>query len=357
MANQLTWYGCEWPSGRIIAELPGLQAQGPLQHRLGGVTTTQFNLDLSANSPSWIAATQHGRALLVAVLDNTPLWAGAALTRDRGSAPFSALSATTVEGYLGRRFTPDLTYAATDRSSIAAGLLAVIQPSVPCLDITTTPTGVFSDRTYADADDKSLLSNLQELMAIQRGPEWTVDPVWAPDGSGFRLNARVAPRIGSQNPGVTAVFDYPGPVTTYRQLESYVDGKGATAVRANGAGEGDARARSDTLTSTLVAAGWPIYEYRWSPGSDITSLDVLTGHAQAALALMESGASAWSMTAAATEAPTLGTDWGLGDQVRLLVQPGTSPGHPDGADVIARCWAWELDTIAWTVAPILVEET
>ncbi|MFD4394640.1 hypothetical protein [Kitasatospora sp. NPDC058478] len=357
MAAQITWYGCEWPSGRIVAELPGLQAQGPLQHRLGGFTSTSFNLALSAGTPSWIPATQHGRALIVGCLDNTPVWAGTTLSRDRGSSATASFSATTVEGYLGRRFTPDLTYTGVDLSSIAAGLLATVQPSVPCLDITTTPTGTTADRTYADADDKSILSNLQELMALSGGPEWTIDPVWAADGTGFRLNARVAPRIGAQTPGVTAVFDYPGPVSVYRQQESYADGKGATRVRANGAGEGAARAVSDTLTSTLVAAGWPVYEYRWSPGSDITDSTVLTSHARAALTLMEAGASSWSLTAAVAEAPVLGTDWSLGDQVRLLVQPGTSPGHPDGADVTARCWAWEFDTNAWTVAPILVEET
>jgi hypothetical protein len=349
------WYGCDWPSGRIVAELPGLTATGPLARRLGTYTTTSFSLDLAARTPDWIPATQEGRALVVATIDDVPTWAGIVLPRARGSAKGSDLSATTVEGYLARRYTPDLVFAGADLSTIAAGLLAAVQPTVPCLDITTTLTGVTASRTYRDSDDKTVLANLTELMGQSGGPEFTIDPTWAPDRTGFRLAARVAPRIGSQTTVPTAVFDYPGPVADYAEHGSYEDGKGATVVRATGAGEGDTRAVSDTLTSPYVADGWPVYEFRFSPGSDITDTAVLNSHAAAALALRAPGASSWSFVASTAEGPELGTEWQLGDRVRLLVQPGASLGHPDGADVTARCWAWELDTAAGTVAPIIVQ--
>lgn len=348
------WYGCDWPSGRIVAELPGLAATGPLTRRLGTYTSVSLALDLAARTPDWVPATQEGRSLLVATIDDVPMWAGVVLPRDRGSAPTAALTATTVEGYLARRYTPDLAFTGADLSDIAAGLLTAVQPTVPCLDVTATPTGITATRSYRDADDKTVLANLTELMSQSGGPEFTIDPAWAPDRTSFRMTARIAPRIGSQALVPTAVFDYPGPVTKYAQHGSYEDGKGATVVRATGAGEGDTRAVSDTLTSPYVAAGWPVYEYRWSPGSDITDTAVLNSHAAAALALLQPGASTWSLTAALDEAPELGTEWQLGDQVRLLVQAGASLGHPDGADVTARCWAWELDTTAGTVAPILV---
>lgn len=352
----LTWYGCDFPSGRITAELPGASASGTLSRRLGAYSTLSLSLDLSARTPGWIAATQPGRSLIVGCLDDTPVWAGIVLPRTRGSAPTSSPSATTAEGYLERRYTPDLTITG-DLSTIAAALLAPVAATVPCLDIATTPTGITTTRTYADADDKTVMSNLTELMGLDGGPEFTIDPAWAPDRTGFRLTARIAPRIGSTNPGPTATFDYPGPVMDYQQGEDYGDGKGATVVRASGAGEGADRAVSDTLTSPYVAAGWPIYEYRWSPGSDITDTTVLNSHAAAAVPLMQGGASTWTLTAALAEAPHLGIDWTLGDQIRLLVQPGTSPGHPDGADITARVWGWDLDPAAETVSPVLVEES
>ncbi len=354
-ASMPVWYGCDWPSGRIVAELPGLSASGPLSRRLGTFTTLSTSLDLGASTPDWEAATQEGRSLLVATIDDVPVWAGTVQPRERGSSATAALSATTVEGYFARRFTPDLTVTG-DLSDIAAAVLATLQPTTPCLDISTIPTGITATRTYYDADDKKILATLGELMA-SGGPEFTVDPVWAPNRTGFRILARIAPRIGSQSAGPTAVFDHPGPVTAYSEKTTYEDGRGATVVRATGAGEGASRAVSRTLTSPFVARGWPVYEYRWSPGSDITDTAVLDSHAAAALALLQSGGSAWSLTAAAEQAPALGSDWQLGDAVRLLVQPGTSPGHPDGADVTARCWAWELDPAAGTVSPILVEGT
>ncbi|MFE1321585.1 hypothetical protein [Kitasatospora phosalacinea] len=357
MASLPVWYGCDWPSGRIVAELPSLSASGPLSRRLGTFTTLSLSLDLGAQSPGWVAATQEGRALLVACIDDVPMWAGVVLPRDRGSARTASLTATTPEGYLARRYTPDLAFTGSDLSSIAAGVLATVQPTVPCLDIASTPTGMVDDRIYRDSDDKTVSAALGELMALDGGPEWTIDPVWAPSRTGFRLTARIAPRIGSVSAMPTAVFDFPGPVTVYAEKSSYESGQGATVVRATGAGEGDTRAVSATLTSPLVAAGWPVYEYRWSPGSDITDSSVLDSHAAAALALLQSGASTWSLTASVAEAPALGSEWQLGDAVRLLVQPGTSFGHPDGADVTARCWAWELDPAAGTVAPILVEGT
>jgi hypothetical protein len=356
MGLDIAWYGCDWPSGRIITELPGLVPTGKLSRRLGGYATTSFSLDLSARTTDWIPATQQGRVLLVGVQNDRPLWAGTVQPRARGSAPTSTLSASTVEGYLDRRFTADLAITA-DLSDIAAALLAQLQATTPCLDISTIPTGIVATRGYYDADDKKVLANLGELMATSGGPEFIIDPQWAPDRLGFRMLARIAPRIGSQDPGPVAVFDYPGPVTEYEQAESYEDGKGATVVRATGAGEGATRAVSATLTSPHVADGWPVYEYRWSPGSDITDVAVLNSHALAALTLMQDGASSWSLTANAGEGPALGADWSLGDQVQLVVQAGTSEAHPDGATITARCWAWDLDTAAGTVTPIIVEAT
>lgn len=352
---ELTWYGCDWPSGRIIAELPGVAVSGTLSRRLGTYTSATLTADLSARTPGWVAATQPGRTLLVACLEDVPLWAGIALPRSRGSAPTATTTATTAEAYFDRRYTPDLTIT-DDLATIAAALLATVQPTVPCLDIVATPIGAPATRAYADSDDKTVLANLTEIMSIGGGPEWTIDPMWSTDRTGFRLLARIGPRIGSVTPSPMAVFDYPGPVIAYQQDESYESGKGATIVRATGAGEGATRAVSPTLTSPYIAAGWPVYEYRWSPGSDIADLAILTAHATAALTLMQGGASAWSLTSSMAEGPQLGADWSLGDTVRLLVQPGTSPGHPDGADISARAWAWELDAAAETVSPILVEE-
>ena len=86
----------------------------------------------------------------------------------------------------------------------------------------------------------------------------------------------------------------------------------------------------------------------------MTDPDQLNAHAAQSLTLMQQGARVWSIEAIASRAPRLGWDWALGDTVRMAVE--RSPRHPQGADMVARCWSWELDPGADRVRPILVEE-
>lgn len=353
---EVTWFGCDFMSGEIIAELPSLSAGGPIERRLGGYSSTTFGLTLAGAPPNWRAATEKGRVMIVGVWDDNPRWAGYGTVRTRGSSPSASVTASTIEGYLDRRFTGTLALAATDEALIAAALLQVAQDGLDCLDIDAPPTGTLRDRSYADADDKTLYSALTELMGVQGGPEWTIDPVWNAGRSGFRLVARVRPSIGTVADNPQAVFSYPGPVTQYESTESYEDGKGADVILATGNGEGDGgRVVSAVHYSPVLSQGWPVFEHRWSPSSSIKDVATLNGHAAQAQALMQYGATAWTLTATASVAPHLGEEWALGDSVRLTVDPDTSPGHPEGADVVARCWGWSLDPVADTIVPIIVE--
>lgn len=358
----ITWYGCDLMSGQIIAELPCLRLSGALDRRLGQYTSATFDVLLGEGAPpNWEAATTPGRSMIVGVWDDAPGWAGYIPPRTRGSATTAQVTASTIEAYLDRRYTGTLSLTATDEALIAGALLSVAQNGLSSLDIDAPPTGTLRDRSYADSDDKTIYSALTELMGVQDGPEWTIDPVWNSDQSGFRLVARVRKRIGTQDDAPQAVFSLPGPVTEYQASESYEDGKGATVVLATGNGEGDGsggdggRATSDVYRSPLVDQGWPVFEYRFSPSSSITSDDVLNEHAAQALSELAGGTTSWTMTARASRAPHLGTDWSLGDNVRLLVDSGVAPGHPDGVDVVARALGWSLDPVADTISPVVVE--
>lgn len=357
----ITWYGADIMSGQIIAELPCLRLSGSLDRRLGEYTSANWDVILDGAPPNWQAATQPGRAMIVGVWDGTPGWAGYIPPRTRGSSSTAQVTASTMEAYLDRRYTGTLALAGTDEALIAAALLGVAQNGLSSLDVDAPPTGTLRDRSYADSDDKTIYSALTELSGVQGGPEWTIDPVWTPDRSGFRLVARVRKQLGTQDASPQAVFSMPGAVTQYESVESYEDGKGATLVMATGNGEGDGvggsggRATSSVYRSTLVDQGWPLYEYRWSPSSSITSTDVLNQHAAAALAELAGGTTSWTMTARASRAPHLGSEWSLGDNVRLQVDRGISPGHPDGADVVARALGWSLDPAADEISPVLVQ--
>jgi hypothetical protein len=71
---------------------------------------------------------------------------------------------------------------------------------------------------------------------------------------------------------------------------------------------------------------------------------------------MRTGASAWTVTAAASAAPRLGQDWALGDSIRLHVEPGAALGHPDGVDLVARAYGWQLDAGDNKITPVLLED-
>lgn len=351
----ITWYGADFMSGQIIAELPCLRLSGSLDRRLGEYTSATFDVILDGAPLNWQAATAPGSAMIVGVWDGTPGWAGYIPPRTRGSAATASITASTIEAYLDRRYTGTLTLTSTDEATIAATLLGVAQTGLSSLDIDAPTTGTLRDRSYADSDDKTIYSALTELSGVEDGPEWTINPTWNSDHSGFRLVATVRKKIGTQDTSPQAVFSMPGAVTVYQASESFEDGKGATVVLATGNGEGDG-GRATSAVYQATAPGWPTYEYRFSPSASITSADVLNEHAAAALDELQAGTTSWTLTARASRAPHLGTEWSLGDNVRLQVDRGKSLGHPDGVDVVARALGWSLDPVADTISPLLLQE-
>lgn len=353
---QLAWFGCDQVTGGIVEDLPALKPTAALSRRLGDSTTLALDLALGGAPAEWEAATAEGRSMVVAVDQATdlPLWAGLVITRDGGSGPTVQLGTATPERYLDSRYPGAVHLYGTDWADIATALVTPALDGLP-LVVDAPPTGALGTYEVADADDKTSLSCLQEVAALEGGPEWTIDVAWNAGHTGFVLPFRVRPAIGTQVADPEAVFDFPGSVVSYTLSSSYEQGKGATRLIARGEGEGASRLTSAPASAdALLAAGWPVWEYRYTPATGVTDPDQLTAHAAAALATMATGAQVWTCEAAASAAPRLGRDWGLGDSVRLAVEH--SPRHPAGADVVARAWSWELDPGADRVRPILIEE-
>lgn len=355
---ELDWYACDVRSGTIIEELQSLTPTQPLTRRLGAATTTSFTLNLNGAPRDWQACTEKGRTLLVAVdpVTDTPLWSGIVLTRNGGSSTFLQLGAVTPEAYLDRRYTVDTNLIQQDQATVVTTLMTAPLSAGPNFAMDAPATGTLMDWEMLNQDDRTVLSSLGEVMALDGGPEWTIDVAWADSTkSGFVLPVRVRPKIGLQLEAPEAVFDFPGCIADYDLAESYESGRGATVVTARGEGEGTTRLTSaDQIATDLEAGGWPRYVYRFTPASGITDPDHLNAHARAAGALMRDGSAVWSVEAVASRSPRLGRDWALGDTVRIAVE--TSPRHPDGADVVARAWAWELEPGADRIRPILIEE-
>lgn len=354
----LAWYGCDLKTGGIVEDLPALKPTGALSRKLGESTACQFELALAGAPREWEAATAPGRSVLVAVdtLTDTPVWAGVVTLREGGSAGTVTLGAATLERYLDSRFPGTQTLLATDQADVIAALATPALTGGPAITIDAVDTGTVMDYLTQDGDDKTCLSCMQEVMALEGGPEWTIDVAWNGGHDGFAFPLRVRAVIGTKTTAPEAVFDFPGCVSSYTLSESYEAAKGATVVTARGEGEGTSRLTSAAHeAAALLAAGWPRWEYRYTPSTGLTDPDQLEAHATASLALMQEGAQVWSIEAVASKAPRVGVDWVLGDSVGLTAE--TSRRHPQGTAMVARCWSWELDAGADRIRPILVEES
>ncbi|MER8083853.1 hypothetical protein ABTZ57_01490 [Streptomyces sp. NPDC094048] len=353
---ELTWYGCDLRTGRITEELQALSTSQPLTRKLGASTTASMQLALDGAPGDWEAATQPGRTMLVATdrATDQPIGAWLTLTRAGGTAPLLDLGGATPEAYFDRRYAAPYSGFGVDQAAILTTTGAPLLTDAPPFVFDAPATGTKSSYSVADGDDRTILSVWQELTA-GGGPEWTVDVAWTADRSGFVLPIRVRSQIGAVTTAPDPVFDMPGCISSYTLTESYEEGKGATRVRAYGDGEGASRLQSDLLTADdLLAAGYCLWEHRYTPADGLTDPAQLTAHAREDLAAMRTGGAVWTVDAVASRAPRLGRDFGLGDSVR--VQVTHSPRHPQGASTVARCWSWQLDPSADTVSPILVED-
>jgi len=353
----LAWYGVDLRTGGIVEDLPSLKPSGALGRKLGASATLQLELALDGAPRGWEEATAPGRSVFVAVdtATDTPVWAGVALPREGGSAATVQLGAATLESYLDARYPGTQTMLTVDQATVVTNLVTPALSSGPPFVIDSVATGVTMDYLSDDGDDKTILSCLTEVMGLDGGPEWTIDVVWNGAHNGFQFPIRIRSHIGTQSANPEAVFDYPGCVSEYVLAESYERDKGATRVLARGEGEGSSRLTSTAHDATaLLANGWPLWEYRYTPATGVTDPDQLDAHAAKSLGLMAQGGQVWTMKAVASQAPRLGSVWGLGDSVRLSVE--RSRRHPSGTEVVARCWAWELEPGTDEVRPILVEE-
>lgn len=359
----VTWYGCDLISGQIIAELP--EMRGTVSRVIGQVTSAGLTLPIPHGGPGsfthngqplphvWEQATTPGQTMIVPVVNDIPAAGFIVLDREGGVESDLRLSCASLEAYLDRRYVANHTWVNQDEASvIAAGLLADANLDGIGLTINAPATGTLRERTYVDQDDVTVLQRLTELMEVEDGPEWTIDVDWADaKHNAVRKIAKVRKRIGIASTRPHAVFSTEGGSdTTYTFKESYTSGKGANVIVATSSGEGESRPQSRPIGDVLF--GWPRWELRYSPGSSITSVGVLTSHALNELALRRDGAKTWTFSSRWGAYPRLNVDCKLGDDIGWDV---TGPRHPYGAQGVGRMIGWSLDIAAGLFEPILLE--
>jgi hypothetical protein len=382
----LSWLSVDARTGVVLADLPDLDV-GKVSRSICRYDSTTGTLPVPTAPDGWLAATRPGGACMVLLDDVTPIWGGMVTQRTRGSGDTIALALATIEAYFDRRFVGDVTYAQVGQNAIVADLITRYVATgplggIPIRVVQVGGAGTLRDRTYADQDDKTVYSVLTDLAGVVGGPEWTVE--WEHQSGPERYTPvlYVGARIGTGvTPGLApaATFELPGPVTDAAVVEDYSGGKGANSVIASSSGVSGARPQSPAQIG--ADDGRPTFEARFTPSTSISDVTTLTGHAADALATLAPGTTTTSMSAVTVDAPKLGADFTLGDDVGYVLGgpgdvvyadtftdvwvdrffpisgsvTGSVPAFPGGTSGVARAFGWELTLGATQIlTPILV---
>lgn len=355
----LSWLAVNANTGQIIADLTNLRADGALKATLMRYESQTATLPMDGAPPNWRPATRKGAVFLVALDEpdennnQRPLWGGLVVRRNRQVGGGVKMSLVTAEAYFDRVYVGSEKFAAMPQNIIVKTLVEKYAKTgtlrgLPIRVEIIGGDGAPRDQAYSDADDKTLYAVLTDLSGLLGGPEWTIRWEWV-NTSTLGLVLTVSDRIGRSAPaglGPAAQFYLPGSVTDAELEEGYGADEGANDVMAVSSGVEGARPQSPRQTNTADLR--PRFEYRWTPSTSISKTDTLTSHAQRALAAMKDGTVALTMTANREEAPGLGVDWALGDDVGFDI---TAPEFPDGLSGTARAVGWELtDT---TITPLV----
>ena len=341
----LAWVATDARTGVILADLPHLECQS-VKRSIGRYESASASLPLPNAPENWQLATRPGGANLHLLSDGVPIWGAMVTQRPRDLTDNLPLALATIESYLDRRITGDITYTSVGQNDIVADLFARFVVTGPRggipfrIQYSTPGVGALRDRAYLRSDRKTVYSALTELSAVLGGPEWTVEWEWQHSPERITPVLYVGDRVGrTVTPGLapTATFQAPGCIIAAVMTEDYSSGKGANSVIAY-----SSAAAGDVPTSLAQVApddGRPTFEVDIQPSTSITDIATLTAHAQSALASLAPGGSALAMSAAVESAPPLGVDWVLGDDVGYSIGGLEVDPRRHDVDVYADTWS------------------
>lgn len=365
----ITWHSFDLRTGRRGMALT-TAGQGTVARVLGqaadsSVVVRCYDTDRATAVVGWDAATLPGRTMLVALdQDEAVVWGGMVLTRTSDDlGPWVTCATKTLEHYFDRRYAGDLTFTDTDQASICEGIVDGIAVDGIGFTVDAPASGTRRDYDAFDDEDKTAASLLAELSGLDGGPEWTVDLEWT-DSTHTALARifRVRNRIGTSAQYPTR-WEMPGCVVGGSYTEDYGSDNGANDVMATSSGEGDTRPVSEhKVASDLISAGWARFERRFSPATSTDALDALNDYASAELADVRDGVTTLTLEANLDQAPRLGGDWRLGDDITAVLtcprfpeQMGPDGGLVPGYEQTVRVVGWSADFDARTLTPTTVE--
>lgn len=352
----LIWYVCDLVTGQILDELP-LAGADKVRRRIALVDSATFTLPVhDPKCPAdWTTNLVPGKTMLVLTVNGQPVNAWAIIDYSTGSDTVP-INVSTLEECLSRTNVPD--YDPPLDADLSDVAVALAQPLVTGFGFVTAATAsgkVYNGNGYNADEDRSILAALNEdIMGADGGPEWRIIVRWTNDDhGGFTKILQVAPRVGQDRPDARFDLDAAGrgSIESYTRTVSYAAGKGATQLTGTSDGSGSSRPMTDPQTSTLIAAGWPMWQERknFTGLDDATDLDTeLLNRTKATLKAHERGTTTWAVTGHLLP----GVDYNEGDTVYIDVAPQGRV-DPIGGTATTRVLGWELDPAFEVSTPIL----
>lgn len=365
-----TWHAVDLKTGKRGPQLQ-MNIRGKVQRILCEATESQgaflcWDAEKGAPVPEWEYWTEAGRMMAVLVNDeDEPMWGGIFLRVTPDETEWVPVALATLEHYLDRRYSGDISVTGWDQADIAGFKLVqniIDSDGVPFI-IDRVHTGILRDRTYYDHEDKTTFSLLTDLVNLQSGIEFTVDLRWS-DSTHTVLQYvfRVGPRIGKSLPNPTR-FEHPGCIQRFSMPKDYGRENGANDSMATSSGEGDARPQSaHYVDQAKLDAGWVRYEHRFTPSTSITDTNTLDSYAAGDLEEKRDGLNELTIVADLDTAPVLNSEWWLGDDITVALTAPALPGWRDNDGVLwpgyekrVRVVGYEIDLDNRTLTPSVRE--
>jgi hypothetical protein len=320
MMPEISWAACDAATGVVILDIANV-SMGEFSDTIMGYASTTATLPTRELPPGWSRIVRPRATTWVQLVNDVPVAGGMVVKKDTSSPDAVDVVLTTIPDYFRGRYVGDEAFTGVDQCEIAATLVESYAADSLALDVVFEPSARTRDRTYVNAEDKSLYSALTELAGVDNGPEWAV--YWSATTVGSQ-QAYVpvfyaADRLGTHptnglKPAVT--FERGTSITAFAHTEDYTVGKGANSITAVSTAFEDVRPESDPAIATTDRV---TFEYRFTPSTSISIKETLDEHAAGALARMADGTESLTLTLVDVEGATAGIDYGLGDTVGIAI--------------------------------------
>jgi len=203
------------------------------------------------------------------------------------------------------------------------------------INVPTRDASAFFSVTAAATEQKFFGEVMRELSdSASAGFDWYISV--ARVGPDYIKNLNSAVKLGEPYSDQSLIFEYPGSITNYYQIESASDA--ATTVFAVGAGDGSSLILGRADSNLVALAGWPRWDYVASY-KDVSSAFSIQDLADQELSVRQAPKTTIKATLKGDGVPEFGS-FGLGDSVRVIIKDAR---NPRGLVFPARIAKWTLN--------------